>query len=138
MEGITFSSEAITILDYLCNKFGVVIDWTNANIVPKLQEIAEHIVSWSYWSSMVGVVNGAAMMIIGIIFLIVGIRRNKLYAVGKLRNLDGVIAIVFGSIIGVIGIPLVITHLLNMIKCNVFPEMVLIDYLLKLKTQLGG
>lgn len=132
MEGITFSAEAINIIDYLCSKFGVAIDWANVNIIPKLQEIAEHIISWRYYSSMVGVISGALVIIMGIVLLSIGTHKHNIHYD------EGIGSMVIGSTMGIVGIPILITHILNMIKCNVFPEMALIDYLLKLKSQYGG
>ena len=34
METVTFSSQFIEIFDHLCQKFGIVIDWTAQNVVP--------------------------------------------------------------------------------------------------------
>ena len=34
METVTFSSQFIEIFDHLCQKFGVVIDWSAQNVIP--------------------------------------------------------------------------------------------------------
>ena len=36
---ITMSQEIITVLEYICKKMGIVIDWTAANVWPQILEI---------------------------------------------------------------------------------------------------
>lgn len=36
---ITMSQEIITVLEYICKKLGIVIDWTAANVWPQILEI---------------------------------------------------------------------------------------------------
>lgn len=36
-----FSNEVIKIIDNLCEKFGMAIDWMSQNVVPYLQEVSQ-------------------------------------------------------------------------------------------------
>ena len=38
---MNFSQEIINVLDYLCNKFGIAIDWTSENVIPYIEELCE-------------------------------------------------------------------------------------------------
>lgn len=41
------SEEVIAILDNVCAKFGVAVDWTSENVVPYLTELAGKCVKWA-------------------------------------------------------------------------------------------
>lgn len=40
------SDEIIKVIDELCNKFGVVIDWTGDNVLPYLEQVFERLVRY--------------------------------------------------------------------------------------------
>lgn len=45
----SLSSQVIEILDDLARRFGVAIDWTQANIIPYLNELAQKYLSYYFW-----------------------------------------------------------------------------------------
>ena len=47
-----FSDEIIKILDALCEKFGMAIDWTTENITPYLENLAGRIISFEISTSI--------------------------------------------------------------------------------------
>lgn len=50
---MTFSSQFIEVLDALCEKFGIVVDWTSQNVLPYATELAARIISYEIWTSVV-------------------------------------------------------------------------------------
>ena len=60
------SEEIIKVIDELCKKFGVVIDWTSQNVLPYLQELAHRIAIYKITMSAIGV-------FIGLVFLVLEI-----------------------------------------------------------------
>lgn len=40
------STEIIKILDAICDKFGIAIDWTSQNAMPYLEQVGEHIIQY--------------------------------------------------------------------------------------------
>ena len=61
---MSFSSQFIEVLDALCEKFGIAIDWTSQNVVPYLTDLAARIITYEIWTS------AAWMVIAAIVFLI--------------------------------------------------------------------
>ena len=61
---MSFSSQFIEVLDALCAKFGIVIDWTSQNVVPYVTDLATRIITYEIWTSAVWIV------IVTILFLI--------------------------------------------------------------------
>lgn len=41
IENITLSDQIISVLDALCEKFGIAIDWTSQNVIPYIQLLAK-------------------------------------------------------------------------------------------------
>ena len=61
---MSFSSQFIEVLDALCEKFGIAIDWTSQNVVPYVTELATRIIAYEIWTS------AAWITIAAIVFLI--------------------------------------------------------------------
>lgn len=46
------SNEIIKVLDAICDKFGLAIDWTSQNVMPYVEQLCEHIVQYELSSSI--------------------------------------------------------------------------------------
>lgn len=112
------SSEVIKILDELCARFGIAIDWTSENVIPQLEIIAEKLVKYEYATSIMWLVLGAILIAIGVALIIADI---------MLDWVGGGCAI--GSCMIAIGLIITICQITDIIACNTFPEKVLMDYL---------
>ena len=116
---MSFSSEAISLIDYIASKFGVAIDWSSENILPMVQELASKYITWEISTSIAWIVIALILEII----LIVIIRNDLEYWKTE-------VFAVFG-IIGVIGLlPIVVFQIFDIIKCITFPELHIVQYLL--------
>ena len=61
------SDQIIQVLDALCEKFGLAVDWSGKNVIPYLKELSTRIISWEIATSILWIVIGVVMTIIGII-----------------------------------------------------------------------
>ena len=61
---MSFSSQFIEVLDALCDKIGIAIDWTSQNVVPYVTDLATRIITYEIWTS------AAWIVIVAIVFLI--------------------------------------------------------------------
>ena len=52
---MSFSSELITVLDYLAQKLGVVIDWTSDSVMPYLKDLCDRFIQYEIFNSFVTV-----------------------------------------------------------------------------------
>ena len=52
---VTVSDQIIQVLDALCDKFGLAIDWGAQNVLPYAQELMGKMVSYELWTSLVWV-----------------------------------------------------------------------------------
>lgn len=75
------SDQIIAVLDEVCRKFGVAIDWSSTNILPYLQELGERMVSYTIVTNLVSIF---ATLLIG------GITLFFLYR-GKQKNVEALL-----------------------------------------------
>ena len=65
--------EVIKVLDHLCDKFGIAIDWTSANVMPYLQDLMSRIVKYGIYQNVSDIIY--CLILLSIIVLIT----RKLY-----------------------------------------------------------
>ena len=114
------SNEIIEVLDYLCDKFGIAIDWTNQNIMPYLEQLFTKFIAWELSTSIAYIVIFAIIAVILTVVLIWIVRTDEMFTEVIF------IPIMFGIVGLIVGIGV---QVFDIIECNVFPEKVLFDYI---------
>lgn len=61
---MSFSSQFIEVLDTLCDKIGIAIDWTSQNIVPYITDLATRIITYEISTSVAWIVIAAIVFLI--------------------------------------------------------------------------
>ena len=133
METVTFSSQFIEIFDHLCQKFGVVIDWSAQNVIPDITALCGRMTSYVIFKNVV------------LIFVFAGIfylfwrftnpccsKENKWdpdFQYCKSMNGSYVLGWVGRGVVTAFSFGVSITALLTIIKCIYLPEFVIIDCL---------
>lgn len=112
------SSEVIKILDELCARFGIAIDWTSENVVPQLEVIADKLVRYECATSIMWLIIGVVVIAAGLFIAIADMHLDW----------DG-FGVIIGSFIIGGGLIVSVTQIIDIIACNTFPEKILIDYL---------
>ena len=112
------SSEIIKILDELCARFGIAIDWTSENVIPQLEIIAEKLVKYERAISIMWLVFGVLLIVFGVVLIIADIKFECECLLCTL-----------GCVMIAIGMVVAICQITDIIACNTFPEKVLMDYL---------
>lgn len=69
VENVTVADQIIEVLDDLCKKFGVVIDWASDNVMPYLLELMSKIVNYRLFCSWVYFGIFLTLFIIGLLVL---------------------------------------------------------------------
>ena len=108
------SNEIIKVLEYLCGKLGLTIDWTSENVIPYIQTLCEKLVNWEIATSIAWIVI-AVLLIIGSSFLL------------KV-DLDDFQQIIFGICLFV-GMWIIGEQTFDIIQGCVFPEKTIYEYL---------
>lgn len=118
------SNEAIKVLDHICDKFGIAIDWSSSNIIPYLQDLMVRITKYVTYTSIFWLVISMLTIIISIYLSI------KLIKWSKDTYYDDVITIgctVITPIIVIIFFFVGITACQNLIEINTIPEKYIIE-----------
>lgn len=124
---MTVSEQIIQVLNALCEKFGVVIDWTSANAIPYISELCTKLVSYEIWTSVAWI---AIMAVLSIIwFILMRIYRSPIRESWEEGDFLGILA-VFGSLVVCVAVIAVTgTQIFDIIKCVTFPEMHVFEYI---------
>lgn len=132
------SEQVIEVLNYLCEKIGLTIDWTNENIIPYLSVLCEKYIRYEVATSVV-------WLIVGIIGVVVaaGFCKKALECCATPKyylGTDEWIAIFVGClVIGVLPFTAVIIYqVLDIVECCTVPEKVVLDYVLSLLQETRG
>lgn len=121
---MTVSNQIIQVLDNLCEKFGLAIDWTSENVIPYLTTLASKLVSFEIWTSVAWL----AFILVGFLAVILLIRKCRQIDVLDDAMLFGIV-VPFGLFGGGIAIAGFISQIMDIIKCLTFPEMYVFEYI---------
>ena len=120
------SESIVMVVDKLCEKFGIVVDWTSENVVPHVFDLMNRVVGYEIATSVVAIVFALVIMVV------VGAlcaHYNKLYkTVGTHDGMSFVFCILFVVCI-VVFIVTLILQTDTIIKCVFIPEKVFIEML---------
>lgn len=108
------SDEVIKVLEYLCEKIGITIDWTNDNVLPYVEQLCGKFIKWEIETS-------TAWIVISIIAIVVALIFSNVVDLGGFEQ-----AIFWCSV--VIAVITIICQAFDIIKCYTFPEKALYDY----------
>lgn len=119
------SNEIIKILDAVCDKFGMAIDWTAQNVMPQVEQIGEHIVQYELWTSSLWTMLALVVLIVGTI-----VCGKKIKSASKYGERDTILGM--GTIIVIvyfIFVPVLLTQSQDVIAALTFPEKTILDFI---------
>lgn len=129
---LTVSNQIVEILDALCEKFGIAIDWTSQNVLPYAQELMEKGVRYELWTSIAWIVGFG--LLTGVLWFVV-------WKISRASDFDWNMVFIEGlptialalSIIGSFLILLFVYNVfqqgIDIITCLTFPEKIILDML---------
>ncbi len=119
------SNEIIKVLDHLCDKFDIAIDWSSNNVMPYLQDLMVRITKYVIYTNILWLV--ISILIIGAtvfaLVKIIKVARESMY------DWDFIIAIssLIGSIIIIVFFLTGMYACQNLIEVNTVPEKYIIE-----------
>ena len=113
------SGEIIKVLEYLGEKFGIVIDWTGENVMPYLNQLCEKFVAWEISTSI------AWIVIMGVLFV------GTLVCAILLEYFTGDAFFMWftWSVVAVISVMVIGCQVFDIIECKTFPGKAIYDYI---------
>ena len=131
---MTVSEQIIQVLNALCEKFGLVIDWTSENIVPHVTTLLGKLVIWEIWSSVAWM----GIMLLLCLLSFVGIKKftpvfknglerdRRVYDIGW--SIASTFAVIGLCVLYLATIIVIGNQIIDIIKCVTFPEMFIFEY----------
>ena len=118
----SISNEIIKVLDALCDKFGIAVDWSSENILPYLSTLMDKCINYEVSTSIYWVFLGCIMLGVGTYLFF----KNK-DIVARTEWEEGVIGYLLGYGFLILSLNIIAFQILDIIKCYTFPELILID-----------
>ena len=132
------SEQVIKVLDAVCDKFGIAIDWTSNNVIPYIQQLGNKIITYDICNSIMWLVIGGVIPLTVAILIKKFLNKKKLEAKEKLNNYyftDGTLDERAEDCYFIIGILLVVAivictnNIQSIIQDMVFPEKTIIEFI---------
>jgi hypothetical protein len=123
------SEQIIQVLNALCEKFGLMIDWTNANVVPYLIELCSRICMYEIATSIFWMIIGAIMIIGSIIYFRCSWKNPinwNTYDITSAQA-NGILSLALLIVFCFTGIMIVCTQTFDIIQAICIPELTIID-----------
>lgn len=133
METVTFSSQFIEIFDHLCQKFGVVIDWSAQNVIPYITALCGRMTNYIIFKNVILI-----FAFIGCFYLFWRFskpccsKENKWdpdFQFSKVMNTSYALGWIGRAGGAVFAIVMSISALFTIVRCIYLPEFVIIDCL---------
>lgn len=127
---MTVSDQIIQVLDALCAKFNIVVDWTSSNVIPYIEILCQKLVTWEIWSSVAWM----AVMILAcaIWFIIARVYRKPIKESYSEAEILGTVAKGVTVFLPLITFIVIGIEIFDIIKCVTFPELTIVEYIQKL------
>lgn len=126
---MSFSQEIINVLNYMCQKFGIVIDWTSDNVMPYLEDLCGRYIQYEIHTSIAWcVIFAVIVVLVGLIWLIGSIVDKCSTLVSDIPEIFSVLFFVFL----VIALIVWATQAFDIIECYTIPEKTILEYLKQL------
>ena len=124
---LTVSDQIIAVINALCDKMGVAIDWTGINLVPQLQVLAEKYVAYRASLAIMIICAFSLVLICVIAFIIISLKK-KWFKAKSCYDMSYVPQWVIG-ITGILAsISVILVNIHTLIVCNTFPEKLILEY----------
>lgn len=132
---MTVSDQIIAVINSLCEKFGIIIDWTADNVLPYIELLCTKIVAYEIWTSVFYM---ALWIFLSVFMWIVFIPTYK-KAKADEWDFDYCLMPWVSVFIGVVAVVFSITALVNIgvqtfdiIEAKVFPEKTIYEFIYNL------
>ena len=130
------SDKIIKVLDTLGDKFGIMIDWTQQNVQPYIQDLCQRVSQYKLSTSIVELVIWAVVFVVGVCGIIFAIKmlynschHQKMYN-QKMEDITfslGILGLVVMPILVIVSLIVLVQVINDVYMCVYIPEKVLLD-----------
>lgn len=118
----------VEVINTLCEKFGIVIDWTSTNVIPQIQKLMNKYINYEIATSIVWIFVSAIIAIIAtLLFIKITDWNNKATSVD-----DDIAWTMLRAMCGagvIICLCIIVAQVIDIVTCITFPEKIIFDYI---------
>jgi hypothetical protein len=133
---MTVSKQIIEVLNALCKKIGIAVDWTAKNVAPYLSELCSRICSYEIATSIFWLVIGVIILISAIIYYKHS-WKNPIdwdeYDITS-KQVNGILSVILLVVSIITSFVMITMQTLDIIQLICLPELTIIDYIKDLTT----
>lgn len=129
----SISNEIIKVLDALCNKFGIAIDWSGENVLPYLNTLIDKYINYEITTSIYWIFTGVIVGSFGLYFFFHG-----KYIANKTDWDEGFGTFLIGLICLCACLTIIPCQIHDLIQCFTFPELTVINQIQRMINQGGS
>ena len=131
---MTVSEQIIQVLDVLCDKFGIAVDWASENVLPYVEALCKKLITYKITMSVASIILSMIVIIGSIVAVKMlypvfkkGLEKEQhTYGVGwEVGSVFAIVGLVVVNLVAVVSFMIDIT---SIIKCVTFPEMYIFEY----------
>ena len=132
------SEQIIQVLDVLCEKFGLAVDWTAQNVAPYLLGLCSKICTYEIATSIFWCVIGVIMFIVSIAYFKKSWKDPIDWNTYDLTcaQLNGIFSVTVLICLGIAGFVIICTQVLDIIQAVCIPELTIIEQIKGLTSSL--
>ena len=108
------------VLKRLGEQFGLMLNWSNENVIPYLKELSQRVVQYEKWQSIFWLILGIILIIIGLILTILELT--------SIVNTDGFFYFI-GPTLFITGAIILCCQIDDIILCKYLPEKIILRYI---------
>lgn len=124
------SAQVITVMDALCEKIGIAVDWSQQNVLPYFQELIGKFITYEIATSAVWI----CLVLIGMFASFKGCKFLYNKSINDWHDEGGiVVAVVLGLGMTLIGTVVFIEQVFDIVTCITLPEKIIFDMISQLK-----
>lgn len=129
---MTVSDQIIAVLDNLCEKFGIAIDWTSENVIPYITELAGKFIKYEIAVSAFYVVLTIIGFCVSVKFLVTVVKKTVASNWDTVYCVPMILAVSTTIILTGVLFTCAIPNVIDIITCLTFPEKMIFEYVSKL------
>lgn len=128
---MTISEQIIQVIDNLCTKFGIAINWTGENVIPYLEVLCKKLITYeiatsAMWILLVWVLFGVSALTLK--KMDPWLRKKANESFDEIYEFMDVVLWIVTTVLGIVMVCVTCDQAIDIIKCFTFPEMYVFEY----------
>ena len=122
------ADEIIKVLNDLCEKFGIAIDWSSKNVLPYIQKLGERIVAYELWTSVIWIIVNL-LLFIGSVIVFVKVTKWSNSENFDVNDCEQIVWLCWVATVGgmIACFCFMVGEVFDIVICLVFPEKVIME-----------